>query len=81
MQEKAPDAFVVTVIREPVPEVTVADVIIGSLGIAGSLLALALVLGVLAGGWLVLWNRWRPASRRHLPPVRPSFTDLEIPRS
>ena len=81
MQEKPPDAFVVTVIKEPVKEMTVADLIVGSLGIAGSLLVLALILGAAAGGWLVLWNRWRPASRRHLPPVRPNFTDAGLPRS
>lgn len=81
MQEKPPDAFVVTVIREPVKEMTVADLIVGSLGIAGSLLALALVLGVLAGGWLVLWHRLRPVSRHHLPPVRPGFSDAELPPS
>ena len=81
MQEKPPDAFVVTVIKEPAKEMTVADLIVGSLGIAGSLLALALVLGVVAGGWLVVWNKWRPASRRHLPPVRPGFTDAELPPS
>ena len=81
MQEKPPDAFIVTVIKEPPQEMTVADLIVGSLGIAGSLLALALVLGAVAGVWLVFWNKWRPASRRHLPPVRPGFTDAELPPS
>ena len=41
--QKAPDAFIVTVIKEPAKETTVADVIIGSLGIAGLLVLLALV--------------------------------------
>ena len=81
MQQKPPDAFIVTVIKEPAKEMTVADLIVGSLGIAGSLLALALVLGAVAGAWLVVWNKWRPASRRHLPPVRPGFTDAELPPS
>ena len=81
MQDKPPDAFLVTVIREPAKEVTVADVIIGSLGIAGALLVLALALGVVAGGLLVIWNRWRPASSDHLPPVKPSFMDAEVPPS
>ena len=81
MQEKPPNAFIVTVIKEPVKEMTVADVIVGSLGIAGSLLALALVLGLVAGAWLVIWNKLRPASRHHLPPVRPGFTDAGLPPS
>ena len=35
------------------------------------------------GGWrvLVVWNRCRPPSRRHLPPVSPSFTDAGRPPS
>ena len=81
MQDKPPDAFLVTVIREPAKEVTGADDIIGSLGIAGALLVLALALGVVAGGLLVIWNRWRPTSADHLPPVKPSFTDAELPPS
>lgn len=81
MQEKVPEAFVVTVIKEPEKEMTVPELIIGSLGIAGSLVLLALVLGVLAGGWLVIWNKFRPAARRHLPPVRPDFTNSELPPS
>ncbi len=81
MQEQKPDAFVVTVIREPEREMTVPALILGSLGIAGTLLALALVLGLFAGAWLVLWNRWRPASRHHLPPVSPGFNDAGLPPS
>ncbi|HXT69842.1 MAG TPA: hypothetical protein VN700_08800 [Vicinamibacterales bacterium] len=79
MQQPKQDAFVVTVVREPEKEMTVPELVIGSLGIAGSLLLLALVLGAIAGGWLVIWNRFRPASRRHLPPVRPGFTDAGLP--
>lgn len=81
MQEKPTEAFLVTVIREPAREITVADVIVGSLGIAGALLLLALVLGVLAGAALVLWHRWRPVGGDHLPPVKPSFTDADFPPS
>jgi hypothetical protein len=72
VQEAPPKAFVVTVIKEPVKEFTVADLIVGSLGIAGSLLVLALVLGAVAGGALVFWNKRFPANRRHLPPVTPT---------
>jgi hypothetical protein len=70
------DAFMVSVIREPADEMTVEELIVGSLGIAGSLLVLALALGAVAGGVLVVWHRFRPASRDHLPPVSPSFTDV-----
>ena len=65
-----------SVIREPADEMTVEELIVGSLGIAGSLLLLALALGAVAGGVLVVWHRIRPASRDHLPPVSPSFTDV-----
>ena len=81
MQQKAPEAFIVTVIKEPEKEMTVPELIIGSLGIAGSLLLVALILGAVAGAWLVIWNRWRPANRHHLPPVRPGFTDAGLPPS
>lgn len=79
--QQAPDAFVVTVIKEPPQELTVADLIIGSLGVAGSLLLLALVFGVVAGAVLVIWNRFHPAAARHLPPVSPSFTQAQTPQS
>ena len=78
-QQTPPNAFVVTVIKEPPKELTVPELIINSLGVAGSLLVLALLLGVVAGGGLVLWNKLNPAARKHLPPVRPDFTDAELP--
>ena len=75
MQQKTPDAFIVTVIKEPEPEMTVADVIIGSFGIAGALLLLALVLGIVIGLAMAAWRRWRPRDWRPMPPVSPSWTD------
>ena len=79
--QKPPDAFIVTVIREPEPEMTVADVLIGSLGVAGALLVLALLLGLVAGALMVLWRRWRPREWRPMPPVSPSWTGDDAPRS
>jgi uncharacterized membrane-anchored protein len=64
-----PDAYFVTIIRAPEPEMTVADLIVGSLGLAGTLLVLSLVLGVVAGAVLVVWHRLRPRPWR---PMRPS---------
>ncbi|HVQ41768.1 MAG TPA: hypothetical protein VMS54_06170 [Vicinamibacterales bacterium] len=66
-----PSPFVVTVIREPADEMSVPELIIGSLGIAGSLLLLALVCGAVAGVVLVVWNKFHPPVDRHLPSVSP----------
>ena len=75
--QKQPEAFVVTVIKEPEPETGVGDVIIGSLGLAGAALLLSLVLGAIVGGGLVLWFRWHPREWRPMPPVSPSLTNVD----
>ena len=81
MQKPSSDAFIVTVIQEPEPEMTVADVIVGSLGVAGALLVLALLLGVVAGAVMVLWRRWRPRNWRPMPPVSPTWSGGDGPQS
>jgi hypothetical protein len=53
------DPIVVRVIEEPVHETTVADVVLGALGLTGVLLLAALVFGLLLGGLLVLLRRRR----------------------
>jgi len=68
-----PSPFVVTVIREPAQEMSVPELIIGSLGIAGSLLLVAIVFGVVAGVVLVVWNKFHPPADRHLPSVSPQL--------
>jgi len=73
--QKAPDAFVVTVIEEPADEFTVADLLINSLTLAGVLVLVSIVLGALAGWVLVTWNRRRRPERHHLPPVNPLIAD------
>ena len=79
MQQSKQDAFVVTVIKEPAKEGTVSDLIIGSLGVAGTLFVAALALGAVAGAVLVIWHRFFPSNRHQLPPVRPSFTNAKLP--
>ena len=69
--QQSPAPFIVTVIKEPEREMSVPELIIGSLGIAGSLLVLALICGAVAGLVLVVWNKFHPAADRHLPPVSP----------
>ena len=76
-----PDAFMVTVIRPPERETTVADVIIGSLGMAGALLLLAVLLGAVVGTLLVLWHRFWPRDWRSMPSVAPTFTTADVPPS
>lgn len=75
MQQGPPPAILVTVIKEPVPETTIADVIIGSLGLAGLLLLISLALGACVGFVLVRWHRRHPPELGHLPPVSPLIPD------
>ena len=53
------DPIIVRVVEEPVRETTIADVILGSLGLVGVMLVSALLLGLLLGGGLVLYKRLR----------------------
>jgi hypothetical protein len=80
LQQK-PDAIIVTIVSEPSKEQTVADIIIGSLGLAGTLLVLALLLGAVTGGVMVLWRKFHPTEWRSMPPVSPSVTDESDPPS
>ncbi len=61
-------AFIVRLIEEPTPEVTVADVIIGSLGVAGAMTLAAVVLGLLFGAFLILRSRRRVIRHDDAPP-------------
>ena len=51
------EPIIVRVVEEPVKETTVADVILGSLGLVGVMLISALLLGLLLGGGLLLYKR------------------------
>jgi hypothetical protein len=80
MQEQAkPDAFVVTVIREPAKEVTFGDVILSALGVTGVLVILSLVLAALLAFVLLWWRRRHPPE--HLPPVSPLIPGSPPPPS
>ena len=71
--QNPPDAFIVTVIKEPAKETTLADVIVGSLGITGVLVLLAMGLGAIVSVFLYKWNR-RAGSGR-LPPISPTIPE------
>jgi ABC-type phosphate transport system permease subunit len=75
VQEQSPPAFIVTVIEPPARQTTVADVIVGSLGLAGVLLLISLALGACVGAILVRWHQRHPPEQEHLPPVSPLVPD------
>ena len=75
------DAFVVTVIKEPTPQITFGDVILSALGVTGVLVLLSVVLAGLFAVVLVGWRRRHPPERDHLPPVSPFITDSTPPSS
>ena len=47
------EPIIVRVVQEPVESTTIADVLLGSLGLAGALILAAAVLGLLLGGMLI----------------------------
>lgn len=53
------EPIIVRVVEQPVDETTIADVILGSLGLVGVMLVSALLLGLLLGGGMVLYKRLR----------------------
>jgi hypothetical protein len=50
---QSPNPIMVRVIEQPVESTTIADVLIGALGLTGALLGAAAVLGALLGGVLI----------------------------
>ena len=63
--QPAPPSILVRVIEPPAQETTVADVIIGAIGLTGVLLLAAVVFGALLGGLLVARRKLR--ARYDLP--------------
>jgi ABC-type phosphate transport system permease subunit len=61
--------MIVTLVEKPSPRTTLADVIIGSLGLTGVLVLLAAVLGLVMAVGLVKWNKQHPPDRNHMPPL------------
>lgn len=67
MQTQQP--FIVTLPPQPADNTSLADVIVGSLGITGALVALAVALGGLVAFVLVQWHRRHPPDQDHMPSV------------
>lgn len=72
-----PDAqpFIVTVVETPAPEVTILDVVLGSLGVVAALFVLAVGLGILVSMARLQWRRRHPPEGQHMPPVAPTTTE------
>lgn len=81
MQEQpTKDPFVVTVVpATPAPERTIAEVIIGSLGIVLVMAVVAMALGAVLAGLRLAWLRRFPPGVDHMPPVRPTDSSLPPP--
>jgi len=62
----------VTIAQTPAHEITLKEVILGSLGVVGALVVLAILLGGLMSLLLVMWNRRHRPEDDHLPPVVPT---------
>lgn len=54
---------IVQVVEQPSREVSVADILLGSVGLVGLTLLAAAVVGLLAGAVLILFKRLRPGNR------------------
>jgi hypothetical protein len=65
--------LIVTLQRDPEPSTSIADVIIGSLGLVGVLTVLALIAGAFFGAGLVYLRRRRQVEDEHMPPVSPQI--------
>ena len=65
----------VRVVEQPVDSTTVADVLIGSIGLTGALILVALLLGVLFGGILIGLKKLR--EKYNMEPV-PDSEALKI---
>ena len=59
MTSQPSDPIIVQVVEQPVDSTTVADVLLGAIGLTGLMVLAALILGVLLGGALIARKNWR----------------------
>lgn len=82
MQSTPSQSYVVTVVPATPTEAkqtSVSDLLIGSVSMAGALLAVALVLGLAVGGIRVALRRLSPPGSDQMPPVSPFNPDSRLP--
>ncbi|HQX81714.1 MAG TPA: hypothetical protein PKW63_08150 [Vicinamibacterales bacterium] len=68
-----PKPFIVEIIRPATEELTVVDVLVGALSLAGVFAIAAVPLGIVAGYLLIQWNRRRRPESSHMPHISPSL--------
>jgi ABC-type phosphate transport system permease subunit len=66
-----PPSVIVEIVPTPTRETTLADIILGSLGLTGVLVLIAFALGAVVALLLVRWRRRHPPELDRLPPVSP----------
>jgi hypothetical protein len=73
--------FIVTIAPRPTQEVSLADVLLASLGVIGVSIVVAAVVGALFAFVLIRWHRRYPPERDRLPPISPLVPDSTGQRS
>lgn len=73
LQDTPPPSIIVTIAQEPARETTLADVVLGSLGVVAVLVLLAVLLGGVMSMLLVYWHKRHRPEDDHLPPVVPGI--------
>jgi hypothetical protein len=71
--------FIVKMVEQPAKEISVADVLMGSIGITGIFLVGAVVFGFLLGAAFIMFRRWQD-SRDQDSPVDETFQLTQPPR-
>jgi hypothetical protein len=64
-------AFIVRLVEQPAREITVVDVLVGSLGIAGLMTLTAVALGSVLGWIFIVRSRRRGIEQEHPPSIHP----------
>lgn len=76
--QPTPQPFIVEIIRPPSDELTISDLLVNSLGLAGAFAVAAIPLGLIAGYLLIRWNARRRPEDDHMPHISPSL-ELQDP--
>ena len=63
LQPQPVTPVIIKVVPTPTPEVGVVDILVGSLGLTGLIVVASLLVGLLLGGVLISYARWRDSRR------------------